>query len=390
MKKYLFLSTTIGALGGGQLYVANKVKYLEKLGYKVFVFTYYKELIVIPSLTKYQKLIIPELEFIPQIYFKKKVSHIVNKILEKIDFYFTDDVIIESNRLDMSLWGELVARNTNGKHFIFSISERNIVKPYLLTYLEFKYSRSEIATINPDYFKELYNLSHKISYGSIPKFIAYMGEQTLEYHLPALDNIRLFDKNVCLIGRDSKAYMEYACLQLSKFAMNHPETKFSITIISSLNAKKRFGKFFINHKNIELNFLGELYPIPLSVFKMFDLYIAGAGSAFLAYSKNALTLSINVQKDEPIGLMGYEKIPSHCGIDGGLDIQLILEDVLYIKKYQNYKFTPSPVVYSSSVYDKHIELLKKSSMYKEFYRIQDIKLPIKAYISIILRKLRLL
>ena len=79
MKTYIILNHGLCNIGGGQLYVNSKKKYMEEIGWRVLVFSYMKGEIVVDDLKQYKKLIFPELNFYPSYFFKFKR----NKILQK-------------------------------------------------------------------------------------------------------------------------------------------------------------------------------------------------------------------------------------------------------------------------------------------------------------------
>ena len=55
MRKYIFITTDIHPLGGMQIYISGKSKYLEAIGWKVYVIypSFVKGKCVFPQLNKY-------------------------------------------------------------------------------------------------------------------------------------------------------------------------------------------------------------------------------------------------------------------------------------------------------------------------------------------------
>ena len=79
MRKYIFFSTCVSGIGGGQLYIKNKAKYLSNKGYEVFAICYHgNKQKKIDFLKHY---IFDELENIPDAYSKSKQKKIIDKII---------------------------------------------------------------------------------------------------------------------------------------------------------------------------------------------------------------------------------------------------------------------------------------------------------------------
>ena len=131
------------------MYVRNKVDFETQKGYSVYVFSCVKKKVVIYDLKKYSDFVFCELKLSPGSYTKKQRKRIVDKILNKINYQLDDVVFVESNDIVMSLWGEIIAQITKGKHLVYLLNE-NFSKneKYYKQFFSFKLKRREIAGIH--------------------------------------------------------------------------------------------------------------------------------------------------------------------------------------------------------------------------------------------------
>ena len=124
MKKYVFLSEDLFGLTGSQRYVNNKCKYLRANGWEVIVFWNYNIAPVVLEHVKCfdnEKYIHHELKFYPS-WFSKRER---NKILERLASIIgeADQIVIESSKLELGAWGELLAKKLHCKHINFVLTE---------------------------------------------------------------------------------------------------------------------------------------------------------------------------------------------------------------------------------------------------------------------------
>ena len=101
------------------MYIRNKMLYMENKGWKTFVYAGLSGEIVIPELKQFSSGIDPILTSSPFVYSKKFVKSYVKKILRDCDITDKDNVIVETGTAHMSYWGELIAKECNGRHICF-------------------------------------------------------------------------------------------------------------------------------------------------------------------------------------------------------------------------------------------------------------------------------
>lgn len=134
MKKYIILFNTIAGMGGGQMYVRNKLVYMKSKGWDVYVVSWFSGEILIPEFKSYKELVFKEMTLPPMTLKNKEVNYYIEKIIYLTDIKENDEVIVESSTPVMAYWGEAIAQKLGAKHIIYLLDERNdllVPKEYL-------------------------------------------------------------------------------------------------------------------------------------------------------------------------------------------------------------------------------------------------------------------
>ena len=369
MKKYILITFGINGIGGGQLYAKNKAQYMEENGHEVFILYYHKGCISINYLEKFKNGHFTELELNLLCLSQGRIKKTIKKILEYISYKNDDEIIVESNVLALSMWGEELAKEVKGKHIIFSLSEKNRVDASNLEYAEFKYLRGELATINEKTFVDLYEKSSIVPEGGVKKLAAFLGDPVDEYESSEIENLDLKDKNICVLGRMSKPYVIYSCKKISEYVTQYPAIQFSLTVIGMKNEEiiSQIDSLFAGCDNVQVNFVDSLSPIPKKVFRMFDLIIGGSGCASLPYRQGALTLCIDVHTDKALGLMGYDLTKALNGNPAAKDFEEYLDDALFTEEYRNRKYTEPNYPTKEECFALHEDFCANSDETKEYF-----------------------
>ena len=134
-RTYIFLTFAVYGIGGTQIYVRNKLRFLQERGWDVSVIT--TEVkgsapLVVKELAPYQELIFPELLKNPNLYTKRERDKILDRLCAAIGDVSKDSVI-EPNFIQVTFWGELLAQRLGIRNFVFLIQEdyRIRIKSYL-------------------------------------------------------------------------------------------------------------------------------------------------------------------------------------------------------------------------------------------------------------------
>lgn len=374
MKKYVFVTCSVFGVGGGQQYVSNKTEYLRAKGYKVYTVSNSPfsigGKIIYRGLDEAVNGIFTELQYLPEAYPKRKMRKIIQSVVEFIDPCDSDEIVLESNSLICAVWAEKIAERVKGKHIVFSVSEHNDIDKYFCEFLEFKFARGEFATIGIKTMKPLFAMSSIVNEENCPILKAFLGDNVSDYFDERLNEFEKKDHSICIIGRGDKPYVEYACLEVADFCAKYPDKTFSIGLISEfrdLNKAARIKAKFEVLKNVNVYYWGYFSSFPTALFKMFDLYIGGAGCASLPYRQNALTLAMDLYSDKPLGLMGYNGEKTIDAKIADADMQQCLKDALFDKQYLKKEFIKPVVLTGAEVFSHHDKLLETGSNTKQYY-----------------------
>ena len=147
------------------MYVANKVNFLERKGWKVYVFYF----------NSYTKILIPALEpyihnqvldmrygcqYIPKYRLRQDIS-----FMSSIIQYNEDDVIVESQLVSLVGWGEILAEKLHGKHVVNYLEEKiDYSTPPLSIFMEFKLKRYEVLNSSLEILRRGFGESFKEEY----------------------------------------------------------------------------------------------------------------------------------------------------------------------------------------------------------------------------------
>lgn len=342
MKKlYVFFGQSILGNGGGQIYLLNKKRYLESIGYDVIIFTYHTNgKILYKEFEEYEKNIYPEFEFSLNFFKKSYVQKILNKILVHIKSIEYPEIIVESNWIGSSEWGELASSKLKAKHIIYLLSEHNYVG-YSLDFLLFKQKRKEISAISETVIKEVF-INDKdfclndFSVISADCFSLSMPQDILYEELSGVINEINADYVISYFGRIEKLKIN-DIVEIIKFANKFPERKILFNALG-YNTKFEIKKFnatiTIKPANLYIQFFEIIPIVPKLFFNLSDVIIASAGCAIISALCNKTTIPLDVNTDLPIGILGITtKQTTFSNIEINTSLSKVLEDVLIYRKY---------------------------------------------------------
>ena len=376
MKKYVILSYSIRHIGGTQLYIAGKAKYLEKNGWKVYVFFSDKKGITsdIPYLDKFANGAVLGLETQPGSYFKNIQEKVIMKMVEHVGWEKHDEIVIESHADTFALWGELLAVQLGAKHYCFICNEifQGPGKCYQdnMDFFYFKLQRRELAGIHKDSISKLFSEYKKILPNQNVVFVAANDGAVQDVNNDVLNKIKKKDWTICYIGRITKQYVNSIIDDLCSFAEKYQDKEIQIVFVGDVTKKKQYIKeHFSTLKNITVIELGNLVPIPRKMFRMVDVVIAGSGCATCASMEGAFTIVPDARNCLANGLLGYDTLSSlyHEENVQQMHFDEALERVLVQKIYNRKKFNLPPERKAEEYYREHFALIEKSNQNKEYY-----------------------
>lgn len=338
MKHYVMLSQITGS-GGVQCYVAAKSKYLETQGWHVVVISgntpKTKGRCIISSLNRflpngnpYQGL---HPCFIPKFMVKRALKRYLNVIgpVNK-----DDEVVVESWNSPTALWGELIASRLHGRHMFWTANEHfrkygeDIDQCYeeKIDFYMFKMDRGEILT-RMETANRLFVGYRVYKEGEVmDSFITEDPIQDVDS--PAIDAIIKADWNICYIGRSNKPYVHNIFKDVGVFASKFPEKTVQFIIVGKVEHNRDVLSEISNVGNLKVIELGDLYPLPRSLYSKVDVVIAGSGSARHSMDEGALVITADSWYCNSHGILGYDTNDSVQKEDRADALDMTFEEAL--------------------------------------------------------------
>ncbi len=374
MKKYVFITFAVPGIGGTQIYVRNKLLYLQRKGWDVSVIsTEPGDDIFVKELRPYANSIMPELMDNPYLYSSKKRE----KILEKMVGYIGEwdkDTVIETNFFQVTLWGELLAKKLGIRHFVFLIQEeyRNLPKSYL-EYYSFKYDRGELAVNTRYALPQLFSGFREIK-DSEQGFLSAECSNTIEDCESEYDEaVTDADYHIASIGRVNKPFVNKMAEDVASFAREHSDKSFRLVFFGGSPYQEDHKKIYeIANKadNLSVYITGPIFPIPKSLLDNMDVFVSSAGAATTSHNAGYLTIAIDANDFDPIGILGYTTNETiHRGVSENVKTtQELLNEILIQNKYSH---SHSSVCLTDkdmdNVFDKHMAYLSQCVADMNYY-----------------------
>ncbi len=376
MKLYIFLTHGIVDIGGGQLYVSSKTTFLERLGWDVTVFSFTMGEVIIETLKKYASNIYPELAVQPMLYLSRQRNNLINKIAKCTNNY--DEIIIESNSITLSIWGELIAFKCNGKHFMYNLNETPRCDESLLPFFKFKYDRKELAFIKKDivtdFFSSFFQVENTDGY-SLAAAYSVQPVQDVDFCQP--EQIEVNGRyTIGVIGRLAKPFIKKVSFEIKEFANTHPTVLFNILYIggdsSGEHEEEKIKEIYNDVNNVKLYMLGYMFPIPRKIMRLFNICISSSGASYYSACEGVLTIVIDANDLMPIGILGVNTkniIFRDCQDLPVSELKKWISDIMD-KKYDSSMINislPPDSETEAKIFKSHMEFVKESCRHKAYY-----------------------
>ena len=311
MKKYVFLTFSITGLSGNPRYVNNKCRWLKQQGWEVLVFWHNDgKKVQLEHVMPYtgKDYIIHELGYYPSWFSKCKRDAIVNMIATRIGAAY--QIVIESNTLPLGAWGELLAEKLKAKHINFVTTEKvQIQNKSTFDYCYAKLKRNEFFTISEaavnQFFSKFILLPNPKDY----YWDAMMGVDVEGIPFPAFDNMPQADYVITHFGR-TKGYFPYMVGNIKQFVTKYPDKKFNLFFLGQINDPTSIEKE-MELPNVNIVFHPEVSIVPIQIFSKSDVVIGTAGCAWLSSNNGGKTISMDVNNNQPLGLLQYTTLDSN-------------------------------------------------------------------------------
>ena len=335
VKKYVFLQGTVAGVGGAQMYSITKARWLRENGWDVAV-VYAADGDAVLDYSGIQ------LEHCEALFLRPGAlpRGVIEKTLNGMASLFSgaDQIVIETNVIDFSVWGELFAEKFNGTNFIFSLGE----KPPLTSkeereFYKAKYRRGELASITESFLDALF-LEHEIGYKEAI-LIAHEGSAVADIPIEEDFLPQDCDYVIGLVSRLEKSFVRDAVQGIAAFAKKYRDKKICCVCVG--NSSDRAAVNFIQknlsgEKNVCLMVLGEFSPLPRKLLASFDVAVAKAGCVHCCLEAGVLTIAYKMDEDVPMGVVCYD-IPAGAKEPSSNGHSLVdyLERVLVVQVYKN-------------------------------------------------------
>ena len=378
-KIYIFVAHCIMLIGGMEMYTAGMSKYLESLGWKVYILTPEPSngKTTIPSLNPYLK-IGGDCTFLlkPTYKFKRyEQEQALNFMVKKLNLPNINDceIIIESCSTPRAFWAELLAAKLNARHFFIASEETYRGKDYHfyeenLDFFYFKLQRNEM-TCNKKICKALFNGYKNVTAPlyEIPPTI-HEQEPIQDVENFPIDKIPKLDWNICHIGRETKEYFQYVIEGVAELARRHPDKKINFILVGKIIQKRDLIiKTFQGLTNVLLMPMGDMVPIPRSLFSKVDVVCAISQSARFAANEGILTIVGSAENPEKTpGVLGYDTEEQVHG-EGTFSYVEALENVLVKRLYDGKTYSLPKLKTAEEYYKNFWTILEKAAPKKEYY-----------------------
>lgn len=338
MNKYIILTGTISGVGGAQLYTANKIKYLKDHGWEAQVFYYLQKKIYIDSLREFANNFIPDLQYSISSFSKRHIKRIVTMIAEPYRKY--DRIIIESQILHLSFWGELIAQKVEGKHIVNCLQEQfQELTDNEAAFLEFKVKRWEILNGSQTSYKRYFGSRVKKEYdmfsNKMMPLCSNVVDPRIDIPLPQFEEGNL---SILSLGRLNKPYLIPMVEEIRRFANKYNRQVFNLIFVGgSPDGKVEYiiKNYFIKQNNVRLYMLGYMLPIPQKLFCYVDVAIASSNSVLVSSQNGIPTIVIDAYDYKAIGVYGYTTNETlKRKNETTMEISDLLEEILIFKKYE--------------------------------------------------------
>lgn len=380
MKTYVLIFSFMGYVSGGPIYDTNKIKYLKERGWTVNVLSVgLKRNLIIKSLKEYCSPTFPELTQYPFYFSKRKRNLILDDLISNIKLAEGDsysDVIIETGTDYTAFWGELIAKKLKAKHIIMFLDEKNPnVNKDTFEFYKFKYNRGELASISLKSLKFIFEPYFEIKNSNEHILSACCTNTVADIQDDIINKIPLGDYTIGSIGRLEKDFVENIVDGICTFAKSVPDKKVAVSFfggfpVSMADKINKLKEELKAQNNIQFFISGYIWPIPKDIFKNFDVFISGAGSARVSANQNIPTIKMDVINNQPEGI--YYDLKNYLSkkIEGNTSVADYLKSILIEKKYPKIigkETLEEEWIQICQKFDLHMKFLLKSSNKKEYF-----------------------
>lgn len=388
MKKLYLIFGNISGMGGGQMYIANKVEYLKHNDWAVDVYNIGEGDILIDSLKVFKENRFPEegQEFF--VFSRKRYRN----YLEDFERKYKDEyekIVIESDIGQTSIWGEKVAETLGAKHVIFSLPDLyGRYHNWYYEFLWFKYTRNELAGIHPRSMKELFKPYKHLS-DDTRHALKFSNNCTFEEcENDILDCFEKKDICLCSISRLEKGYIFPMLDAIVSVAIKHKDRVFQIILVGDTKQKKLKDEIVgYGNKvtNVRIIMLGNLSPVPKKLLELTDYFIGTAGAVMASAVNGKISICVTTDKGLPVGIVGLDTVDTLSNKVMSVSLADYLERIIICEKKEHIESLINIDCLLNDFmkeYDNHMKFIDETEVEKKYYAFK-IGLPLKIIYRII-------
>lgn len=375
MKRYIFITPTLQNMGGAQLYIRSKMRWLRGNGWLVDVIYAISGKAVIPELQACN-LCFQETKY-PTFYYRaRKREKIVEKLCRAVLDKEYDELIIESTVIENSTWGECIAAKIGAKHLLYSLQEDNTTaNKSLQEYLVFKHSRKEMAGIVETSLYDCFSTFHPIARDLSYCLKAYQFYPVEDYESKLVDFISQ-DKRDFVIGslcRLNKPCVKKIFDDVLLYIKEHSSYKFILLLIGDSPEGDDTRAYIETEcsqvKNLKLYITGYLFPVPKKLLALVDAGYSTSGSVRIMANEGIPTVAVDGNDYKPIGVMGYDTDNSlFRESEPIIEIKKYFDRILFEKSIEK----KSPKKPTQPDYSSHFEFLSNSADSKTYFNVSKL------------------
>ncbi len=372
---YVFITFAVHGIGGTQIYVRNKLLFLQKHGWNVKIITSEPgDNIMVKELAPYEKDIVPTIVKNPGLCSRNEREAALQRMSEMVGT-LGENVLIETDFMAATPWGEMLAERLHARHLILLIQEDyRLNAPKYQNFFAWKYDRGELAANTPNAVAQLLTGYRNVPSEASPFLQPYCHNVVEECESPEFDKlIEDADYHIGSIGRLNKPFVLPTVRQLAEFACKHPDKHFQLVLLGGSPEKSDIDNIqALQSKNFHIAITGALFPVPLHLLQEMDVFVASAGAARTSYEAGCITIAIDAIDFEPIGIMGRDTQLTIARKEHTKHNSL--EELLTEILLSNKQFPKPPIVIEDIDVEfmKHLEFLKGMANKQLYYDIRKL------------------
>lgn len=390
-KTYVIICGFADVVAGGPIYYANKIKYMESLGWNVVVIPTNKgEKVYIQNMKRFWGPYVPFILDTPNEYNK----HQREKLIDYLECFIPQNsgyTIIETGTDYTNYWGEVLAQRIHARHIVIFLDEDTPrINNKNIGFYKFKYSRHEMACINQLMMQKFFHGYLDLGINNCYGLPCCCSNSIEDYDCPLIKNIPNGDFKIGYIGRLEKDIVDIIIGEFIKFANAHHEETIAITFFGGAFESKtidNLNKTFSSVSNVKIHITGYLYPLPYHMLKKMDLFVSGAGSATTAFKAGAISIKVSCISKSVLGIVSdcdnrhFIKCPYGDSVKDYLEWILVKRAKIPIPQ-ASFKNDWEAICHK---FDKHIDFIKSANPTLNYYDVRRLGLSTNKKIKKILR-----